>query len=54
MARKIINDKLLKEIKQSEGGDTEKEILKEIVELEISSGDLDVAMYDKIISENIK
>lgn len=54
MVRKIINERLRKEISHAEGGEVEKQILKELLELEILSQDVGVDDYKKIISKHLK
>jgi hypothetical protein len=54
MARRIINERLRDEISRAEGGEVEKQILKELLELEIASENLDIDDYKKLVSKHIK
>ena len=54
MLKKIINERLRDEIAQAEGGDLEKQILKELLELEISSDNLDIDDYKRVVSKHIQ
>ncbi len=56
MAKKLINDKLRKEIEISEGGETEKQILRELLELEIGSDEsrsVNIDDYEKIVNKHL-
>ena len=53
MTRKIINDRLRDEIARAEGGEIEKQVLKELLELEIQSDDLDIDDYKRIVTKHI-
>ena len=51
---RFINNKLREEITRAEGGEIEKQILNDLLELEIASNGIDIDDYKKVVSKHVQ